>query len=277
MKTKVIAEAGINHNGSLEKALRYIDAAAESGADYIKFHHAISKEMINLDEKRIAWNDKHDANIEPIDRFVERMELSSKELSILKSHSAKKNIGFMLSVYDRVSAEEALDIGINNIKLASCDFIKKDLINFLYQHVDNLVLATGMVDSSELEQAKDYIDPKKTSVLHCVSLYPTPYKLANLKFIETLKTFGWKSGYSDHTKGIGMCVLSLEFNPYYIEKHFYLEEDEECADKSVSCLPRELKELCEIIKFHNEIYGDGHKNISKAEADNRNKFRNRWK
>lgn len=275
--TKIIAEIGINHNGIFQSAIDHIESAVEAGADYVKFHLAYSKNMVNLKEKRESWNDKHDKDIEPIDKFVERMEFTISQYAELKSITESLGCKFMVSVYDKEAAKDALSLGINEIKLASCDFVKEELINFIYPNIDHLYLATGMVSEAELEKAKTYIQSEKTTVMHCISLYPTPMKLANLNFIESLQKYGWQIGYSDHSKGIAVCVASLVYNPTIIEKHFMINENHNCPDMPVSCTPRELNELCTIAHNYKDIFGDGIRNISVEEFKNRNKFRDRWK
>jgi len=274
MRPIIIAEAGINHRGSKAKAKEYITAAARAGADYIKFHMAYANRMVNVKQKQILWNDAHPVDIEPVDEFVKRVELSLEDISDLVEFSKVANIKFMVSCYDLESINDALDIGIKNIKLASCDFVREDFVTRLNNRADEVFLATGMVDSVELNNAKRYIDNAKTHVMHCISLYPTPFNKLNLNFINTLKEFGWSAGYSDHTSGIGACVASLNFDPSCIEKHFMLDSD--CADEKVSCYPRELEELVNISKSYRKIFGSGERDICEEEYENRKKFRNRW-
>ena len=274
--TKVIAEVGINHNGNFDLALKHCNLATASGADFVKLHLAYAKNMINLDSKRSAWSDKHDKNEDPIDQFVSRMELSREEYIELKSVVESSGAKLMMSVYDMEAAEDALSMGIQDIKLASCDFTKVDMIKYLTQYVDHLYLATGMVTEDELSDAKSYINPEKTTVMHCISRYPTPYEDLNISFINTLRSYGWRVGYSDHTKGIGSCAISLQYSPEIIEKHFVIADTHLCPDLAVSCTPREMTELCALAHNIDSVLGDGSRQMTSEEFTNRAKFRDRW-
>ena len=274
--TKIIAEVGINHNGDFDSALEHCNLAIESGADFIKFHLAYAKNMINIESKRVAWSDKHHKNDDPIDKFVARMELIREEYMELKRVIDDSGAKLMMSVYDMEAAEDALSMGIGHIKLASCDFTKVKMIEYLSNHVEHLYLATGMVTEDELNQAKKYINNNKTTVMHCVSRYPTPYTDLNLSFIDTLRSYGWRVGYSDHTKGIGSCILSLQYNPEIIEKHFVISDSHQCPDLAVSCTPREMEELCSYAHNIDLVLGNGYRNLTPEEFANRAKFRDRW-
>ena len=139
MVTKIIAEVGINHNGNFESAVQHCEAAALSGADFVKLHLAYARNMVNVQEKRLAWSDRHDANEDPIDKFVERMELRIPDYVELKRVIESHGSQLMLSVYDQEAAEDALSMGVKHVKLASCDFIKEDLIRFLTPRVGAFV------------------------------------------------------------------------------------------------------------------------------------------
>ena len=273
---KVIAEAGINHQGSFEGAKNYVLAASQAGADRVKFHMAYADRMVNLNEKEALWNDKHPVDEESLSKFVKRVELSLDQIEKLKTYAEELGIGFMVSCYDVISIEQALEMGITEIKLASCDFIKHEYIRLLNRKANHVYLATGMVTQSEMLEAKKFIDPSKTTVMHCVSLYPTPIELANLNQINVIRGLGWDVGYSDHNKGVGMCIASLQFNPSWIEKHFMLESDVSCPDVSVSCSPRELRELVDLSHNYDLIFGADSRDLSPMEMSNRNKFRGRW-
>jgi sialic acid synthase SpsE len=274
--TKIIAEAGINHQGSLDRAKEYVLSAARAGADRVKFHMAYADRMVNLAQKEALWNDKHPISGESLSKFVKRVELSIDDLECLKGYAKDVGIGLMASCYDLVSIEQALEIGITEIKLASCDFIRHDFIKLLNNRAEYVYLATGMATHEEMLEAKKIIDPYKTTVMHCVSIYPTPTKLANLNQINLIKKMGWNAGYSDHNKGISMCVASLQFHPSWIEKHFMLESDLTCPDANVSCIPRELSELVDLSHNYQIIFGSEEKLLSPLEFENRSKFRGRW-
>jgi N,N'-diacetyllegionaminate synthase len=274
--TKIIAEAGINHGGDFQKAKAYIDGAVYAGADYVKFHLTVADDMKNLEIIRPLWNDNHPVLSEPIDAYVKKVEFSIEQMSELRLYASKVGINFLLSCYGMNAIATAINNDFKEIKLASCDFTRIDYIEYLNENASKIMLATGMVDEEEFRGMEKYIDVSKTSIFHCISLYPTPYPLHNLSYISELKSYGYDVGYSDHTKGIEIPIISLSFGPSYIEKHFMLDQDKYCADEKVSCSVEELKKLCTISSQYSEIIGSGKKKLTNEEINNRRKFRNRW-
>lgn len=273
----IIAEAGINHNGDFGKAIELIKVAHESKADFVKFHVAYSGRISDKDKFNTLWREQHGKD-EPFSDFVKRIEFSQIQFKKLFDFSTELGIGFMVTPYDLPALEQMLDLGIKNIKLASCDLIKDEYIKLATKKANLLVLSTGMASESEIQHALDLVAPQKTYVLHCISEYPAPVDHSNLKYIEHIaKTYRIKAGFSDHTDDIIIPLLAVAKGAVMVEKHFMLENDPLCPDFKVSVTKEKLSDLVFYAKKMTSILGSGVKSMSDLEIKNREKFRYRWK
>lgn len=273
----IIAEAGVNHNGDFEKAKMLIKLAAECGADFVKFHMAYADRIQNRDKYNRLWGDRHGTD-ENFCEFVKRAEFSRTQFKELFEFATSLGINFMITPYDIPALEQTLDIGIRNIKLASCDIVKDEYIKLATKEADLLVIATGMAFEKEIEHAMNLIDKRKTYVLHCISEYPAPIEHSNLCYINHLKRkYKVKVGFSDHTADIIVPLLAVAKGAQMIEKHFMLDNDANCPDYDVSVTKDKLKDLVYHAKNIKSIYGDEKKKLSDKEYKNREKFRYRWK
>jgi len=273
----IIAEAGINHNGDVAKAIELIKAAHESKADFIKFHATCSDRISDKNRVDVLWRDQHGKD-EPFSAFVKRVEMSVGQFKKLLDFSIELGIEFMVTPYDLPTLEQMLDLGIKNIKLASCDLIKDEYIKLATKKAELLVLATGMASEIEIQHAINLVEPEKTYVLHCISEYPAPVHHSNLKYIEHLsKTYRIKVGFSDHTDDIIIPLLAVAKGAVMVEKHLMLENDNNCADYMVSVTKEKLSDLVFHAKNMRNIMGPGKKIMSDLEIANRKKFRYRWK
>ena len=272
----IIAEAGINHKGIFNNAIKLIDAAKNSGADFVKFHAAYSSRISNKNKYNKLWKENH-PDSEPFSDFVRKVEFTKNQFGDLRDYSKEIGIELMVTPYDTEALKMLFDLNIRNIKFASCDIIKLDMISHANKKSDLLVLATGMADEKEIEKAVSLVDKDKTYVLHCISLYPMPLSYANLNYINHLyDKYNIKVGYSDHTDDIVLPVLSLAFGAKMIEKHFMLSIDQNVPDRAVSVTEGKLKDLVNYSKNFTEIIGKAQRVLSSDELFNRNKFRNRW-
>jgi len=273
----IIAEAGINHNGDFVKAIELIRAAHESKADFIKFHATCSDRISDKNKVNALWRDQHGED-EPFSAFVKRVEFSVEQFKKLFDFSLELGIEFMVTPYDLPTLEQMLDLGIKNIKLASCDLIKDEYIKIATKKAKLLVLATGMASESEIQHAINLVAPEKTYVLHCISEYPALVVHSNLKYIEHLaKTYRIKAGFSDHTNDIIIPLLAVAKGAVMVEKHFMLEKDKNCPDYKVSVTKEKLSDLVSYAKKMRYIMGSGKKIMSDLEIKNREKLRHRWK
>ena len=273
----IIAEAGINHNGDFGKAVELIKAAHESKADFIKFHAVCSDRINDKNKFDALWREQHGKD-EPFSAFVKRVEFSVGQFKRLLDFSMELGIEFMVTPYDLPVLEQMLDLGIRNIKLASCDLIKDEYIKCATKKAKLLVLATGMATESEIQHAIKLVEPQKTYVLHCISEYPAPVGRSNLKYIEHIaKTYGIKTGFSDHTNDIIIPLLAIAKGAVMVEKHLMLENDHNCPDHKVSVSKEKLSDLVFHAKNMKNIMGSGERIMSDLEITNRGKFRYRWK
>ena len=273
----IIAEAGINHNGDFGKAIELIKAAHESKADFIKFHATCADRISDKNKFNALWRDQHGMD-EPFSAFVKRVEFSAGQFKKLLDFSIELGIEFMVTPYDLPTLEQMLDLGIKNIKLASCDLIKDEYVKIATKKAKLLVLSTGMASEREIQHAINLVAPQKTYVLHCISEYPAPVGHSNLKYIEHLaKTYQIKAGFSDHTDDIIIPLLAVAKGAVMVEKHLMLENDNNCPDYKVSVTKDKLSDLVFHAKNIRDIMGSGEKIMSDVEIKNREKFRYRWK
>jgi len=276
-KPIIIAEAGINHNGDFDKAMALIRVAHECRADYVKFHAAYASRIKDKEKFNALWSGVHGAG-ELFSDFVKRVELSTDQFKQLFAFAQDLGIGFMVTPYDLPALEEMLDLGIRNIKLASCDLIKDEYIKIATRHADCLVLSTGMAHEDEIGHALELVDRQKTYVLHCVSEYPAPLDHSNLRYMQHLRDqYKVRVGFSDHTDDILVPLLAVAHGAIMIEKHFMLDDGQPCPDQKVSVTKAGLAKLVYYAKHIDEILGSGSKDMSEQEINNRQRFRHRWR
>ena len=250
-KTYIIAEIGINHNGSVDKAKQLIDKACESGVDAVKLQTYIT-------EKRAEKNS-------PIFKILKDCELPLEAFRELKDHAAQYDVDFFSTPFDNDSVDCLKDLGINLYKIASFDVANLKFIDYISRSAKEVIMSTGMANIEEIKGAVDVLEGRcDVSLLHCVSSYPTKPQDANLSAIQTLiNNFSCPVGYSDHALGIDMAVYSVLLGASIIEKHFKINED--CADAKVSLAPEEMKLMVDKIRDIPKILGEGSCGISKAQ------------
>ncbi len=260
----VIAEIGINHEGSLKKARKMIEDAANVGAECVKFQcHVIEDEMIPAAKKVVPGN----AN-ESIWDIMSRCALSEKEDRELKEHTEKFGLIYLSTPFSRAAADRLHRMNVPAYKIGSGECNNYPLIEHIASFGKPIILSTGMNDMFSIKIAVKILRSKKVpyALLHCVSLYPTPYKNLSLGAIEELqKTFpDAVIGLSDHSMGIYSCLGSVALGASILEKHFTSNKTWPGPDISLSISPRELKELIIGSRAVYQSLG-GKKTILKAE------------
>ncbi len=264
MRTIIIAEAGVNHNGSVDLAKKLIDAAAEAGADYVKFQtfraeKIISKDAVKADYQLKSTGEENTSQLE----MVRKLELSDNAHYALIDHCKTRNIRFLSTPFDLESVEFLDKLGLNLFKIPSGEVTNYPHLQKIGGLGKDVVLSTGMATLAEVEEAvKVLIDAgtprEQITVLHCNSEYPTPIEDVNLKAMLTIAdTLAVKVGYSDHTLGIEVPVAAVALGARIIEKHFTLDRNMEGPDHQSSLEPDELKRMVRAIR-----------NIEKAMAFN---------
>jgi len=275
-KTFIIAEAGVNHNGSLEIAKKMVDVAKESGADAIKFQtfkaeNLVSKFAPKAEYQELTTN-KNKSQLE----MLKMLELSNSKFVELFNYCNDNDILFLSSPFDVDSAKFLNNLGMNIFKIPSGEITNYPLLKEIGSYGKNIIMSTGMADLGEIEDALNVLVASGTSlerivVLQCNTEYPTPYEDVNLKAMLTIReAFKIDVGYSDHTLGIEVPIAAVALGAKVIEKHFTLDRNMEGPDHKASLEPDELKAMVKDIRNIELAFGDGIKKPSKSEKKNIN-------
>ncbi len=272
-QTFIIAEAGVNHNGSVELAKKLIDVAARAGADAIKFQTFVTEELVTPRAKSAAYQQK---NVGKSSQFelIKQLELTMDDFEELARHARKKDILFLSTPFDLKSAEFLSSvINVPAFKIASGEITNLLLIKQVARYHRPIILSTGMATLGEIESALKWIRQEgedRVVVLHCVSSYPTPLEQANLRVINTLRSaFNVLVGYSDHTLGITAPLVAVALGAKVIEKHFTLDKDLPGPDHGASLNPDELMSMIREIRSVERALGDGEKRLMPVEVENK--------
>ena len=255
-KVYIIAEIGINHMGSMDKAKKLIEAAARSGVNAVKFQTYIT-------EKRAPkGNDQ-------IFDILKKCELPFESFKELKEHSYKCDVEFFSTPFDEESVNCLYDMGITKHKIASFDVTNHSLLKYISKYSDNIIMSTGMANIEEIQEAYNILQntSTKVSLLHCVSSYPTKEVDANLKAIKTLQSYFPKNiiGHSDHTPDIKVPLYAVACGAKILEKHFMIEKD--CVDAPVSINEAQMTQLVSEVRLLENIIGEGFLGMTKAQED----------
>jgi N-acetylneuraminate synthase len=299
-KAYIIAEIGVNHNGSFLLAKKLVKEAKKSGADAAKFQIFVPEKVVSEDTM-LANYQKRKGITNQLD-LIKELKLSESEFLKLQSYCVKLKIDFLASVFDL----ESLDFAANVLKLEQIKIASGEITNFqhLYKAANygmNIILSTGASTLTEIELAlsvilsgynneqvrnsynyKKIFDSsknrqilkEKVSLLHCVSSYPVPDSQLNLRSIETIKSrFNLKTGYSDHSKGITAAVIAVGLGAEVIEKHLTLSNDLVGPDHKASLNPTNFREMVLQIRMAEKMLGDGEKIPQVCEIQNRKVIR----
>ena len=270
----VIAEAGINHNGSIELAKKLIDVAVKAGADAVKFQTFRAESIISKFAPKANYQkETTDLKESQLD-MVKKLELSYDDFEELYNYCKEKGIIFMSTPFDIESARFLKDLGLEILKIPSGEITNYLLLREIGSYGMEVILSTGMADLGEIEDALDVLieagtPREKITILHCNTEYPTPYKDVNLKAMLTIKeAFKVKVGYSDHTLGIEIPIAAIALGAEVIEKHFTLDKKLPGPDHQASLEPEELKKMIEAIRNVEKALGTGIKKPSDSERKN---------
>lgn len=277
-KVLIIAEAGVNHNGSLENAFRLVDAAAAAGADYVKFQTFKAENLVATSAKKAAYQIANTVDADESQlQMLKKLELSHNQHQQIIAYCKQKNIKFFSTAFDLDSLQYLKDIGLDLVKIPSGEITNLPYLRKAAALFNRIILSTGMSTMQDIKNAIDIffkqgIACDKISILHCNTEYPTPYKDVNLKaMLHIQKEFGTVVGYSDHTIGIEVPVAAVALGAEVIEKHFTLDRNMEGPDHKASLEPGELKEMVKAIRHIEEaVSGSGIKEPSASEMKNIN-------
>lgn len=271
-RTLIIAEAGVNHNGSLDRALDLINAASQAGADYVKFQTWKSNSIISVKAPKAAYQKAQTGDSETMLDMIKKLELPYEAFTLLKEHCIKSSIGFLSTAFDIESAIFIYSLGTDFFKIPSGEITNLPLLEVISQFSVPVLLSTGMCVLYEIESALKILQKgacKKITLLHCNTQYPTPFADVNLYAIEKLKTeFGLPVGLSDHSEGIEVPIAAAALGAAVIEKHFTLSRALEGPDHKSSLEPGELYKMVASIRNIEAALGEREKKPSDSEKEN---------
>lgn len=273
-KIFIIAEAGVNHNGSLELAKKLVDVAAEAGADAVKFQTFKADKLVSRNAKKAEYQQQTTAADETQYEMIKKLELDENAHRELIRHCKEKQIMFLSTPFDHDSIELLSSFGMPIFKIPSGEITNLPYLQRIGHLGKEVILSTGMADLGEVEDALDVLMqegvPKdKITVLHATTEYPCPIDEVNLRAMQTIRqALGVKVGYSDHTQGIEVPIAAVAMGACVIEKHFTLDRTMEGPDHKASLEPQELKAMVQAIRHVTQSLGDGIKKPSKSEAKN---------
>lgn len=276
-RTLVIAEAGVNHNGSLDMAKKLALAAKKSGADFIKFQTFKAENLVNRNTEQAEYQKKNTGKTDESQfEMLKRLELSYQNFIELKQYCDLIGIKFLSSPFDIESIKFLSELGMEYMKIPSGEITNLPYLRAVAASKLPIIMSTGMCSMEDIEFAlrtlKDNgVETSQITLLHCNTEYPTPFKDVNLNAMKTLEqTFGIPVGYSDHTKGIEVAVAAVALGAKVIEKHFTLDKTLPGPDHIASLEPKELKAMVTSIRNIEEALGEGAKVVTDSEKKNIN-------
>ncbi len=272
MALKIIAEAGVNHNGKLSIAKQMVLAAKEAGADYIKFQTFYPKALVSEYAEKADYQKKDMEDMESQLEMLERLSLSHDDFIRLKDYCQEQGIGFLSTPFDMESVRFLDKLNMDFWKLPSGEITNLPYLLEIAKTGKPVVMSTGMCELKEIEAAVTCLKKggvKELILLHCNTEYPTPMEDVNLKAMLTLrKVFSLAVGYSDHTQGIEIPIAAAAMGACVLEKHFTLDRTMKGPDHSASLEPGELKEMVRAVRNVERAIGTGNKKPSESEKKN---------
>lgn len=268
----IIAEAGVNHNGSLENAKKLIDVAVLAGADAVKFQTFKTENLVCRNAEKAEYQkDTTDAE-ESQFHMLKELELTPQMHEELKYYCEERKIQFLSTPFDLESISFLDNLGIPIMKVPSGEITNYPYLKRIAQTKKRVILSTGMCCMREIEDAVCILrehGSENIVVLHCNTEYPTPYEDVNLKAMLTLKEkLNLEVGYSDHTLGIEVPIAAVALGATVIEKHFTLDKDMSGPDHKASLEPDELQAMIDAIRNLEKAMGTGIKMPSVSEKKN---------
>lgn len=278
----IIAEAGVNHNGSLGRARQMVLAAKEAGADYVKFQTAVPELVISSVAPKADYQKETTAAGESQLDMCRAIHLPLSDYAGLKQLCEETGIGFMSTPFDLVSIDLLADLGQDWMKIPSGEITNLPFLRRVASKGIPVILSTGMSEPAEIRDAIEILTgtseryPSETKLtyddiilLHCNTEYPTPYRDVNLLAMQTLaREFGVRTGYSDHTRGIEVPVAAAALGACVIEKHFTLDRNLPGPDHKASLEPAELAEMVREVRHIEEALGSESKHVTESERRN---------
>jgi len=298
-RTFIIAEAGVNHNGSLDLARRLIEVAAEAGADAVKFQTFRAEQLVSRQAPKAEYQTRTTDQAESQFDMIRKLELSAEDHEALLAQARESGIAFLSTPFDAVSLQLLTGrFGMETIKVPSGEITNAPFLLEIARQAGKVILSTGMSTLAEIETALGVLafgfcasaaqpgrDPfqqayasdqgqqalrQRVTLLHCTTEYPAPFAEVNLRAMDTLaQSFGLPVGYSDHTPGIHIPIAAVARGACLIEKHFTLDRTLPGPDHKASLEPDELRQMVNDIRAVEQALGDGIKRPTASEWKNR--------
>lgn len=276
MRTLIIAEAGVNHNGSLELAKQLIDVAANAGADLVKFQtfraDNLASEYAPKADYQLRTTKQDQSQLD----LLKQLELTPSMHLDLYEHCQKKKIGFFSTAFDVHSLDYLAGLGFNCFKIPSGEITNLPYLRHVGGFMKSVILSTGMATLGEIEMALQALESAGTlrsniTILHCNTEYPSPIEDVNLLAMCAIRNaFGVSVGYSDHTLGIDVPIAAVALGAKVIEKHLTLDRNLSGPDHKASLEPEEFTKMVIGIRNIEKALGDGIKRPSLSESKNKN-------
>jgi N,N'-diacetyllegionaminate synthase len=274
-RTLIIAEAGVNHNGDMVLAKRLIDAAADAGADLVKFQTFNAEQLATHAAPKAEYQTHTTDEVQSQFEMLRQLELSAEMHETLIEYCRGRNIGFFSTGFDIKSIDYLASVGAERFKIPSGEITNLPYLRHIGAFGKPVILSTGMATLAEIESALEVLETAGTprtqiTVLHCNTEYPTPMQDVNLRAMCSIgKAFGVAVGYSDHTAGIEVPIAAVALGATVIEKHLTLDRNLPGPDHKASLEPDEFAAMLRAIRNIEQAMGDGIKRPSSSETKNK--------
>lgn len=265
MRTRIIADMSSNHMGNMAIAEAMISAAAHAGVDTVKFQSWQARKLrADFPDYRATFA-RHCLS-----------ELSDEDHHLLIKVCRDKGVEFLTTCFDLERVDFLAALGLKSIKVASPDCTSFRLLDRLMERFEHIIISTGMATDQEVERMIEHTRGHKVTVLHCVSLYPTPLDRVNLERMNWLRSLGVQVGFSDHTLGVEASMLAIGMGAEIVEKHFTLSRNLPGKDQAMSSTPEEFARLVEWAALVEKMRGEPHPGMSDEEMRLRALYVGKW-
>ncbi len=272
MRVYVIAEAGVNHNGSVELALQLVDKAKEAGADCVKFQTFKTEKLVSKDARKAAYQIRNTNDEAGQYAMLKKLELTEDDFIAIKKHCDAIGIEFLSTAFDSDSVDFLRELGCKRCKIPSGEVTDYPYLVACARMQLPIILSTGMCTYEDIDACLDVLKANGASditILHCTTEYPAPLASVNLNAMTEIKErYGYPVGYSDHTQGIEVSLYAVAMGATVIEKHFTLDKNMEGPDHKASLDPVELKTMIRKIREIEVLLGNGKKERQDVECGN---------
>jgi len=281
VKTFIIAEAGVNHNGDIKQAIALIDAAVKAGADAVKFQTFVADKLVTKDLQQASYQTKNTGKQQSQYQLLKNLELSADEHRLLIAHCQANNIEFMSTPFDHDSIDLLASLNMQKWKIPSGELLSIPYLRKIAKLNQTTILSTGMASLDEIQISVDTLltaglASKNLTILHANTAYPTPFEDVNLMAMQTLKEkFAVNVGLSDHSLGIEVPIAAVAMGATMLEKHFTLDKQLPGPDHKASLETDELIAMVKAIRNIEKARGGGGKIATASEKGNKSLVRKR--